>query len=131
MVDAMANFVDTAYTINRNQLGPFNWRDLPVATLHSPWSGIQLDVYTDQEAYQVYSCNGQNGSLTLKETQGLFNVSNRPRVVEQYGCVVMEVEDWIDGINQPEWQRQQIYEPGGEPFVLQARYEFSVNTTQS
>lgn len=70
-----------------------------------------------------------NGSMTLKETQGLFNVSDRPRTVPQYGCIVMEVEDWIDGINQPEWGRKQIYEPGGEPFVLQARYAFSVNGT--
>lgn len=53
----------------------------------------------------------------------------RPRVVEQYGCVVMEVEDWIDGINQPEWQRgkRQIFGPGDDPYVLQATYKFSVH----
>jgi hypothetical protein len=36
--------------------------------------------------------------MALKETQGLFNVSGRPRTIPQYGCIVMEVEDWIDGI---------------------------------
>jgi aldose 1-epimerase len=69
--------------------------------------------------------------MALKNTQGLFNDTSRPRVVEQYGCIVMEVEDWIDAINQPQWQRQskQIYEPGGEPYVLNAKYVFSLNAT--
>lgn len=41
----------------------------------------------------------------------------------------MEVEDWIDAINQPEWQRKQIYGPADEPYVLEAVYKFSLNTT--
>lgn len=90
---------DTCYLTNRDQLGPFDWREKgPVARLRSAWSGIQVDVFTDQEAFQIYSCGGQNGSMALKETQGLFNVSGRPRTIPQYGCIVMEVEDWIDGI---------------------------------
>lgn len=114
---------DTCYLTNRE--GPYDWRAEgvpPVARLRSAWSGIQVDVFTDQEAFQVYSCGGQNGSMALKETQGLFNVSDRPRTIPQYGCIVMEVEDWIDAINQPEWGRQdkQIYSPGGDPYVLQA-----------
>lgn len=41
----------------------------------------------------------------------------------------MEVQDWIDGINHPEWGREekQVFRPGGEPYVLQASYVFSVN----
>lgn len=103
-----------------------------MARLQSAWSGIQLDVYSDQEAFQMYSCNGQNGSMTLKTTQGLHDGSF-PRAIPQYGCVVLEVEDWIDAINQPEWQRskKQIFEPGGDPYVLQATYKFSINTTET
>jgi len=43
----------------------------------------------------------------------------------------MEVEDWIDAINQPEWQRSQrnIFGPGDDPYVLEATYEFSINKT--
>jgi len=43
--------------------------------------------------------------------------------------MVMEVEDWIDAINQPEWQREKrnIFGPGDDPYVLQATYKFSVN----
>ncbi|RDW82382.1 galactose mutarotase-like protein [Coleophoma cylindrospora] len=123
---------DTCYLTNRDQAGPFDWKTSgPVATLRSAWSGIQVDVHTDQEAFQVYTCSGQNGSMALKSTQGFFDDPSRPRVIEKYSCIVMEVEDWIDAINQPEWGRssKQIYEPGGDPYVLQARYEFSINTT--
>lgn len=88
-------------------------------------------MYTDQDAFQVYSCGGQNGSMALKSTQGLHNSTEFPRVIPQYGCIVMEVEDWIDGINQPEWGRQskQIFGPDDGPYVLQARYQFSTNGT--
>ena len=120
---------DTCYLVNRAQNGPYDWHAAPVATLFSDWSGIQVDIYSEQEAFQVYSCAGQNGTLTLKETQGLFNETDRPRVVEKNGCIVMEVEDWIDAINQPEWQREKrnIFGPGDAPYVLEATYSFSLN----
>ncbi|KAB5582616.1 aldose 1-epimerase [Coniochaeta sp. 2T2.1] len=125
---------DTCWLVNREQLGPYDWRADGgfVARLQSPWSGIQLDVYSDQEAFQMYSCNGQNGSVTLKKTQGLHD-GTFDRTIPKYGCVVLEVEDWIDAINQPEWQRskKQIFEPGGDPYVLQASYRFSINDTQT
>lgn len=81
----------------------------------------------------MYSCNSQNGSVALKTTQGLDDNPDFPRVIPPYGCVVLEVEDWIDAINQPEWQRgsKQIYEPGGDPYVLQASYRFSINSTST
>jgi hypothetical protein len=43
--------------------------------------------------------------------------------------IVTRVEDWIDGINQPAWQRlpKQVIGPSSEPYVLQASYVFSVN----
>ena len=69
--------------------------------------------------------------MALKKTQGLFNVTGRERTIQQYGCIVMEVEDWIDAINQPEWGRskKQIFGPGDDPYVLQASYQFSLNST--
>lgn len=122
---------DTCYLVNRAQNGPYDWRADGgfVAQLASPWSGISVDIYTDQDAFQVYSCNGQNGSMALKSTQGLLDDPDFPRTIPKYGCVVMEVEDWIDAINQPEWQRskKQIFGPGDDPYVLQASYRFSVN----
>jgi aldose 1-epimerase len=68
------------------------------------------------------------GTQALKKTQGFFNDASKPRVVPKYGCVVMEVEDWIDGINQPEWGRQkkQIFGPGDKPYSLEGFHRFSV-----
>jgi len=140
---------DNAYLVNREQLGSYDWRtEGPVASLASPFSGIQLDIYSDQEAFQLYTCNNMNGkpvcshttwfavltsvgTLALKQTQGFFNVSSRPRTVGQFDCLVMEVEDWIDAINQPEWQRsnKQIFGPGDAPYTLNAVYNFSINKT--
>jgi len=124
---------DTCYLTNRPTLPQtYDWRTgIPVARLRSAWSGIQLDVYSDQDAFQMYSCGGQNGSVALKSTQGLHDVADRPRVIEQYGCLVLEVEDWIGAINQPEWNRgsKQIFGPGDDPYVLQASYRFSLNGT--
>ncbi|KAI7469719.1 galactose mutarotase-like protein [Hortaea werneckii] len=129
---------DNCYILNRNHVESLNWDAAPVATLASPWSGIQVDIYTEQEAVQIYTCNNMNGTLPLKSTQGFFSSPDdsgprRPRTTPKYGCVVIEVEDWIDGINHPEWGRQgrQIFGPGtgsGEqgPYVLEARYEFSL-----
>lgn len=53
--------------------------------------------------------------------------------LDHYACVVIEVEDWIGGINFPEWQRnnKQIFGPAGSPYVLEATYKFSINTTKS
>jgi len=119
---------DTSYLINRAQNGAYDWQDDPVATLSSDFSGISINIFTEQEAFQVYSCGGQNGSLALKNTQGFFGDASKPRVVQQYGCVVMEVEDWIDAINQPEWQRSKrnIFGPDTGPYSLEATYRFSV-----
>ena len=124
---------DTCYLVNRAQNGPYDWRAAPIAQLSSAWSGIQIDIFSDQEAFQVYTCGGQNGTLALKQTQGLFNDTARPRTVQQYGCIVMEVQDWIDGINNPAWGRlpRQVYGPTDPPYVLQAMYKFSTPATNA
>lgn len=102
------------------------WLNYPVAHLSSAYSGVSLKIYTDQDALQVYNCVGQDGTLPLKKTQG---VEGGRRVIEKYGCVVLEVQDWIDGINHPEWRRsgKQIFGPDTGPYELNARYVFSVD----
>ena len=74
---------DTCYLTNRQE--PYDWRvGTPVARLRSAWSGIQVDVHTDQEAFQIYSCGGQNGacltffSLTLTPFQIPFSLRPLP-----------------------------------------------------
>jgi aldose 1-epimerase len=83
-----------------------------------------LEVFTDQDALQVYSCVQQDGTVPLKKTQG---IPGRKRVVEKYGCLVLEVQDWIDGINHPEWGRldRQVFGPDTNAFQVAAKYRFS------
>jgi len=122
--------LDNCWLVNREAEKPYDWKtDGYVASMASAWSGIRMDIYSDQDAFQFYSCNFQNGSMALKSTQGLKDNAKFPRTIPKYGCVVLEVQDWIDGINQPQWGRgrKQIFEPGGDPYVLQASYRFSVN----
>jgi len=53
---------DNAWLVNRESEGPYDWREKgPVLTLASAFSGIQLDIFSDQEALQFYSCNNMNG----------------------------------------------------------------------
>lgn len=128
---------DNCYLVQRDQYGADYYAPLsdgawyeadPIASLLSSYSGIQLNIYSDQNAFQLYSCNGQDGTMPLKKTQGFFNDTSRPRVVPQYGCVVMEVQDWIAGINYPEWQRgpRQIIDPNPPPYKLEAIYSFTM-----
>jgi hypothetical protein len=66
---------DNCYAVNRDQNGPFDWRTSgPVASLSSAWSGIKVDIFTDQEAFQVYSCGGQNGKLITSLIDSIADV---------------------------------------------------------
>ncbi|KAL2160402.1 hypothetical protein VTH06DRAFT_1575 [Thermothelomyces fergusii] len=130
---------DNCWLVNRP--GAHDWRadGAYVASLSSAWSGIRLDIYSDQDAFQMYSCNGQDGTFPLKSTQGVNRHARRhgdnghphepAQTVPRYGCVVLEVEDYIDGINHPEWGRldKQIFGPGSDPYVLQVSHRFSVD----
>jgi aldose 1-epimerase len=61
---------DNCYLVNREQWGSTYFQPLadgspwyeadPVATMWSDWSGIQVNIFSDQDAFQVYSCNGQD-----------------------------------------------------------------------
>jgi aldose 1-epimerase len=70
----------------------------------------------------------QTGTMPIKKTQGFFDNPSKLRTVPQYGCVVMEVQDWIDGINNPAWQREpkQVIGPATVPYELEATYDFFV-----
>jgi aldose 1-epimerase len=45
--------------------------------------------------------------------------------VKSNGCVAVEAQDWIDGINHPEWGRDQIHGPETKPFESSISYTFS------
>jgi aldose 1-epimerase len=53
--------------VNREQDGPYDWRSNPVAVLSSPWSGIQIDVFSEQEAFQIFTCNQYDSMRPLEQ----------------------------------------------------------------
>jgi galactose mutarotase-like enzyme len=72
---------DTCYLVSREQYGAgyyaqmgdgsMWWEADPVASLRSEWSGIQLNIFSDQDAFQLYSCNSQNGEWIQEEYRAL------------------------------------------------------------
>ncbi|KAL8293670.1 hypothetical protein RQP46_000371 [Phenoliferia psychrophenolica] len=89
--------------------------------LSSAASGIKLSIKTNQPAGQVYTCSGQLGLTPRKASQGGPTTN-----YDQYSCVVLEQEGWIDAINQPQWGQNQIYgTPGREDYHWWSEYSFS------
>jgi aldose 1-epimerase len=103
---------------------------VPTVRVSSDTTGISLEIATNQAAMQMYSCNGQNGTIPTKESQAKRNKAQDGNpgaaYVNKYGCIVFETEDWIDGINQPQWGRRpyQIAGPDDGPIVNLATYQF-------
>ncbi|KXT08322.1 hypothetical protein AC579_930 [Pseudocercospora musae] len=97
-----------------------------VLQLSSPSTGIKLDIETDQGGLQIYTCVGQNGTIPVKRDQQ--HVKGQTTYVEKYGCIVIETQDWVGGINYPQWGRDefQIFSPTTEPAVNYAKFKFSV-----
>ncbi|KAJ5293704.1 hypothetical protein PENANT_c002G03012 [Penicillium antarcticum] len=93
-------------------------------------TGISLEVATNQAAIQIYTCSGQNGSIATKKSQAKRNKADGGDAgathVNKYGCFVIETEDWIDGINNPEWGRvpYQVAGPDDGPVINWATYQF-------
>ncbi|KAH9482386.1 putative aldose 1-epimerase [Psilocybe cubensis] len=94
----------------------------PKFSMWSVNSGIKLDIFTNQPAVQVYTCNGIfNASLPIprKATQGGPN-----NIYADHSCVVIENESLIDAINNPELGVDQIFGPG-RPYDWESTYVFS------
>ncbi|KAI9811764.1 MAG: hypothetical protein M1827_005309 [Pycnora praestabilis] len=116
---------DNAFIIDRPRYSAPEATDLTVLTMASNVTGIRLDVTTNQQSLQIYSCNGENGTIPVKASQ---QHGNGTTTVEKYGCIVIETQQWIDGINNPQWGQQeyQIYSVDTEPAVVYAQFDFSI-----
>ncbi|KAF2765654.1 galactose mutarotase-like protein [Teratosphaeria nubilosa] len=116
---------DNAFIVDRPRYSQPDDPGLEVLRLWAPSTGIQMSLSTNQQGLQVYTCTGQNGTIPVKSDQQHLNSTT---YVEKYGCIVIETQDWIDGINNPQWGRDQwqIFTPTTEPAVNYAKYDFSV-----
>lgn len=100
---------------------------VPILHLYSPATGITLDVASNQPALQIFTCDNYDGHIPVKPSQkkrnedaGFGGVDG----INQYACVVIETQGWIDGINHPEWRQKQIFGPQDEPTVNLAVFQF-------
>ncbi|KAI9677966.1 MAG: hypothetical protein M1822_008074 [Bathelium mastoideum] len=120
---------DNAFILDRPRYTGQESSNFPVISHWSPTTGIRMDVSTNQQGLQVYSCIGQNGTIPVKQSQQQRNKDDAGASshVNKFGCIVFETQDWIDGINNPEWGRNewQIYSPSTAPAINYATYDFS------
>lgn len=121
--------VDNAF-INDRPVGAGDTSNgYPVLSLWSKTTGIQMDVSTNQIGMQIYTCNGQKGNIAVKKSQQDRNngTANAAKFVNKYGCMAIEPQVWIDGINNPEWgvTDLEIFSPETGPAVNYGTYDFS------
>ncbi|MDK2852132.1 MAG: aldose 1-epimerase [Proteiniphilum sp.] len=84
------------------------------ATVYSPATGIQLDVYTNEPGIQVYSGNFLDGSVTGKK--GI--------TYQKRAAVCLETQKYPDSPNKPDWPSP--YLKPGEKYTSRCIYKFSV-----
>ncbi|KAE9376019.1 putative aldose 1-epimerase family protein [Stipitochalara longipes BDJ] len=88
--------IDETFLIARSQ--PWHKDDQAIAILQSDYSGIKVELYTDQEALHVHPWSSVNDKVSLKKQQG-------GSIAEDMAAVSMEMHNWPDAINHPEWLR--------------------------
>ncbi|MCJ1460282.1 hypothetical protein MMC28_010661 [Mycoblastus sanguinarius] len=118
---------DNAFILDRPRYSAPEATDISVLTMSSNVTGIQLDIKTNQQNLQIYTCDNLNGTIPVKQSQQ-HSTNGTTSYVPQYGCVVIETQQWIDGINNPQWgqDQYQIYTVDSEPAVVFAQYDFSI-----
>ena len=75
---------DNAFIMDRPRASGPEATDLTLLSLSSPATGIKMDVRTNQQNIQFYSCISQNGTIPVKKSQ---QHGNATKAVEKYGCV--------------------------------------------
>ncbi|KAL9113707.1 MAG: hypothetical protein Q9227_002152 [Pyrenula ochraceoflavens] len=123
--------LDNAFIIDRPRYAGPESSDFPVLSMWSSSTGIRMDLSTNQQGLQVYSCDGQNGTIPVRQSQKQRNANSAPnggaQYVNKYGCVVIETQGYIDSVNHPEWDKSDyfVYSPSTGPYVNYATYDFS------
>ena len=118
---------DNAFILDRPRYSAPEATDLSMLTMSSKVTGIQLDIKTNQQSLQIYTCDNMKGTIPVKKSQE-HSTNGSTTYVPKYGCIVIETQQWIDGINHPEWgqNQYQIYTVGSEPAVVYAQHDFSI-----
>jgi aldose 1-epimerase len=84
------------------------------ATVYSPATGIQLEVYTVEPGLQVYSGNFLDGTLTGK----------KGAVYNKRTAICLETQKYPDSPNKADWPSP--YLKPGEKYTSRCIYKFTV-----
>jgi len=116
---------NNAYIIDRPRYAGPEATDIVVLSMSSPETGIQLNVRTNMQSLEIFSCNWFNGTMRGKSDQ---QYGTNSTYYDLHGCIVIEPQGWIDAINNPQFgqDQNQIYSPTTEPAVNFATYDFSI-----
>ena len=119
--------VDTNFLIDRPVSSGVESNTYPVLTLSSNVTGIKFDLYTNQQALIVYTCNKLTGTIPLKTDQQ-HGPNGQTLYAGEHDCVAIEAQGWIDGINYPEFGQMdyQVYTNETLPAVLWVKYAFGI-----
>jgi aldose 1-epimerase len=121
--------IDNAFIVDRPVGAGPQAANFPLLSLWSNTTGIRMDISTNQIGLQIYTCNGQNGTIPVKQSQQNRNngTSTAAKFVNQHGCIVIETQAWIDGVNHPEWgvSGYEIFGSTTQPNLNYATYDFS------
>jgi aldose 1-epimerase len=85
-----------------------------VATVYSPTTGIQLEVYTVEPGMQVYTGNFLNGTMTGKNGA----------VYNKRTAICLETQKYPDSPNKADWPSP--YLKPGEKYTSRCIYKFTV-----
>lgn len=82
--------IDNGFILDRPRYTSPEDPNLEVLRMSSPSTGIQLSLETNMQGIQIYTCNGQNGTIAVKKDQQHLSTTT---YVEKYGCAVIEAQD--------------------------------------
>lgn len=119
--------IDTNFIVDRPPSAGTQSTAVNVLSMSSNVTGIKLDLYTNQQALIVYTCNKLNGTIPLKQSQQHSRNGTIAYAME-HGCVAIETQGWIDGVNHPEWGQEeyQIFSYDTPPAVMLVRHGFGL-----
>ncbi|KAL8958107.1 MAG: hypothetical protein Q9193_004770 [Seirophora villosa] len=75
---------DNAFILDRPRYSAPEATDASMLTLRSESTGIRLDIYTNQQSLQVYTCDNTDGTVPVKASQ---QHGRNTTYVEKYGCM--------------------------------------------
>ena len=87
---------DNSFILDRPRSSAPEATDISVLTLSSDATGIRMDIRTNQQNIQIYTCNNMKGTIPVKASQQHGPTTT---YIPQYGCVsASRTVEWDVGV---------------------------------